>query len=64
VETANTAAKAAAATIRIVIMSDLPKGDTRAEHTAISLDREAGARGARAKFLKLRLSQGSRYNRQ
>jgi hypothetical protein len=26
-------------------MSDLPKGDTPAEHTVISLDREAGARG-------------------
>jgi hypothetical protein len=46
VETANTAAKAAAATIRIVIMSDLPKSDTGAEHTAISLDREVGRREA------------------
>src|SRR5215468_8190519 len=58
VETANTAAKAAAATIRIVLMSDLPKGDARAEHTAISLDGEAGAGGGRLKFLNLHLSHG------
>ena len=53
------AAKAAAAAIRIVLMSDLPKDDARAEHIAINLDREAGARGARAKYLKLRLSPGA-----
>src|SRR5215468_10971301 len=58
VETANTAAKVAAATIRIVLMFDLPKGNARAEHTAISLDGEAGAGAACAKFLKLQLSHG------
>src|SRR5215468_4422453 len=47
VETANTATKVAAATIRIVLISDLPKGNARAEHTAVSPDREAGAKGAR-----------------
>src|SRR5262245_52937711 len=41
-ETANTAAKAAAAIVRIVLISDLPKGK-RAEHTAVSPDGEAGA---------------------
>src|SRR5215469_2830771 len=47
VETANTAAKAAAATIHIVLMSDLPKGNARAEHTAVSLDGEGRRSGAR-----------------
>src|SRR5258708_14491395 len=45
VETANAAAKAAAAIIRIVLISDLPKGDMRAEHTPVSSDGEAGAEG-------------------
>src|SRR5262252_1067905 len=56
-KTAKTAAKAAVATIHIVLMSDLPKGDARAEHTAVSLAGEAGA-GGRAKFLNLHLSHG------
>src|ERR1700722_15222306 len=37
VETANTVAKAAAATIRVVIMSDLPRSETR-----LSIQRSAG----------------------
>src|ERR1700719_1729052 len=45
VETANAAAKAAAAIIRIVLISDLPKGDMRGEHTPVSPDGEAGAEG-------------------
>src|SRR3984893_5366340 len=45
VETAHAAAKAAAAIIRIVLISDLPKGDMRAEHTPVSPDGEAGAEG-------------------
>src|SRR6266849_5718029 len=46
VETANAAAKAATAIIRIVLISDLPKGAMRAEHTPVSPDGEAGAEGA------------------
>src|SRR5258708_5619493 len=46
VETANAAAKAATAIIRIVLISDLPKGDMRAEHTPVSPDGEAGAERA------------------
>src|SRR5262249_18036908 len=45
VETANTAAKAAAVIIRIVLISDLPKGYMRAEHTAVSADSEASQSG-------------------
>src|SRR5436190_24118730 len=41
VETANTAAKAAAVTIRIVLMSILPLGFRAAEYTALSPDGEA-----------------------
>src|SRR6266853_1757333 len=45
VETANAAAKAAAAIIRIVLISDLPKGDIRGEHPPVSPDGEAGRGG-------------------
>src|SRR6266850_1490150 len=41
VETANTAAKAAAVIIRIVLMSILPMGYRAAEYTAVSPDGEA-----------------------
>src|SRR5258707_5646285 len=46
VEPENTVARAAAAIIRIVLISDLPKGDMRAEHTPVGPDGEAGAEGA------------------
>src|ERR1700730_18435948 len=46
VATANAAAKAAAAIIRIVLISDLPNGDMRAEQTPISPHGEGGAEGA------------------
>src|SRR5215468_2738809 len=52
VETANTAAKAAAVIIRIVLMSILPMGYRAVEHTAVSPDGEAGAEGV--KFLNSR----------
>src|SRR3954447_22506079 len=45
VETATTAAKAAAVIIRIVLMSILPMGYRAAEYTAVSLDGEAQKRG-------------------
>src|SRR5438128_4154180 len=45
VETANTAAKAAAVIIRIVLMSVLPMGERAAEHTPIGPAGEAGAKG-------------------
>src|SRR5215467_11139184 len=44
-ETANTAAKAAAVIIRIVLMSVLPMGYRAAEHTAVSPDGEEAQRG-------------------
>src|SRR5215470_432457 len=47
VETANTAASAAAVMIRIVLISDLQQGNIRAEHTPVRPGREAGAEGAR-----------------
>jgi hypothetical protein len=47
VETANTAVKAATAMIRMVLMSDLQRVNARAEHTAVSLDGEAGDGGVR-----------------
>src|SRR5215475_4141287 len=47
VETAKTAAKAAAAMIRIVLISKLLRGNVRAEHTLLDPDREAGAGGRR-----------------
>src|SRR5712672_363335 len=49
VETANTAAKAAAVIIRIVLMSVLPMVCRAAEHTAVSPDGEEALRGV--KFL-------------
>src|SRR5712672_217898 len=49
VETANTAAKAAAVMIRIVLMSVLPMVYRAAEHTAVSPDGEEAQRGV--KFL-------------
>src|SRR6266849_3019454 len=61
VETANTAAKAAAAIIRIVLISDLPKGDMQAEHTPVSPDGEAGAEGASG-CVRLDLSASRRLN--
>src|SRR5215831_14294843 len=51
VETANTATKVAAAIIRTVLISDLPKGNAQAEHTTIGPDREAGAKRGARKFL-------------
>src|SRR5215470_2998564 len=51
VETANTAAKAAAAMIRIVLISDLPKGDARVEHITLQRGWRSRRRGRRAKFL-------------
>src|SRR5262249_6886407 len=45
VETANTAAKAAAVMIRMVLMSVLPMGKRAAEHTPIGPNGEAGAEG-------------------
>src|SRR5882672_2428392 len=52
VETANTAAKAAAVIIRIVLISVLPMGYRAAEHTAVSPDGEEAQRGV--KFLNSR----------
>ncbi len=59
VETANAAAKAAAAIIRIVLISDLPKGDMRGEHTPVSPDSEAGAEGASGSALWRIMSGGT-----
>src|SRR5215472_5804495 len=47
VETANTATRAAAVMIRIVLMSVLPIRQRAAEHTPIGPNGEAGAEGAR-----------------
>src|SRR5262245_19566642 len=47
VETANTAARAAAVMIRILLMSVLPMGLRAVEHTPIGPNGEAGAEGAR-----------------
>src|SRR6516165_5086811 len=50
VETANTAAKPAAAIIRIVLMFDLQRGNVRAEHTPVGPDGETGAVSFRGRF--------------